>query len=217
MWHNEAHKEDATVNLKIFEGHGIRTYGRNISANRMALAIVGAVKALEREGWTEEGGCLFADVVKHLIKIKAEGVAGLKYPAAYAAVARALPFEHADAGLIYQLKAGEAQTKIYEKTKRIIRTPGKLESAALTRVPRRSIADQVAAAVASAVKKDDSPDIIRIRDSLETQIADLWREMQARGLSPEAADEMRAYASIKSALTELYARTKALEEKFALL
>jgi hypothetical protein len=183
---------------RIFEIEGVRTYGRNVSAARLALAIVGAVKVQASLGgaWSEDRGCLFADIVKRLIKDDAEGVRNFKYPAAYAAVSRALPFEHG--GLVYQIVTGEAQAKIYEKTRRLIRAPGKLESVEITRAARRPLKEQVADAVAAAVKA--APVIVEGVD------------VGARFESfDQQLDALRAW------IKDVEAKAKALEEKFALL
>ena len=139
------------MELRVTEGLGVRTYGRNISAVKVARAIVQAVEARRLVGaWSEERGCLFGDVVKYLIQEGAEGLGALKYPAAYGAVSRALPFEFA--GMVYELQAGEKQQTIYQKTKRLIRKAGRLEGAALARPARKPLDDRIREAVEAAGK-----------------------------------------------------------------
>jgi hypothetical protein len=194
------------VKTHILMLDGVRTYATTIASAQLARDIVRAVETRKSlDQWDEETGCLFSEIVRKLRNDNAGGLGVMKAPASYSAVLRALPFEHG--GMVYRLESGGEQRMVYQPTKRLIRSPGKLEDVKPPHVPRKAVSDRIHEAVVEAVAKvapvsgDAAPsaDLIRVRDSLEAQIADLWKALEGRGAaqgdSSGLADRLAALES----------------------
>lgn len=106
--------------MHVFEFDGIRTFRRGADSGALTQAVAAAVADLERLGLS----CVFlADVVG---RVRAAGLLGnLKAAAGYQSVSRCFPFEKG--GEVWRIEGGSRGGR-YEKVKKVVHAPGRLEA-----------------------------------------------------------------------------------------
>ena len=116
--------------MKIHESEGVRTFRRDVRSVNIAKAIHVAFEREKAASW------FLADILEDLDWL---GPEILSPAAAYQAVQRSMPFEIA--GLVYRVES-EGQTRVYQKSKRIVVSPGKLEDYAPERPKKAATIDK---------------------------------------------------------------------------
>ena len=121
--------------MRIFEQGGIRSWRRNAESLEAARAIAAEVRRLASAGVADP---FLSDVVATLRAARVLGLDQCKAAAAYQVVARALPFEAE--GRVYRIEGERQEGKpLYERVKRIVSAPGRLEDVPPTRRPGDSL------------------------------------------------------------------------------
>ena len=116
--------------MKIHESEGVRTFRRDVRSVNIAKAIhaLFTVRELSQR--------YLSDLEKELDWWAA---GHMTEAARYQAVQRSMPFEIA--GLVYRVES-EGQTRVYQKSKRIVVSPGRLEDYAPTRPKKATTIDK---------------------------------------------------------------------------
>ena len=136
--------------MRIYDIEGFRTFRRGYESVRIARALVGVCAGLKRVGaWEVTRGCWFADVVNRL-RTDDAALGAMSPPASYQAIERCLPFEHE--GVVYRVKVGGKQGRMYDKTKGLVFEAGSLADLIPgSKAAPKSLKSRVAAAVAEKV------------------------------------------------------------------
>ena len=122
--------------MKIHESEGVRTFRRDVRSVNIAKAIHALFdREIAPRRFIKESLYL-SDVLQGL---NWGGPDDLSSAAAYQAVQRSMPFEIA--GLVYRVES-EGQTRVYQKSKRIVVSPGRLEDYAPARPKKATTIDK---------------------------------------------------------------------------